>query len=138
MGSNRADRCRRVADKSAAISAREDRSTGRTPSVLALGNCVFASNKAENGSRRSTLTPEPVVASPPWRRQGTSGRTVGVWVYPADPYPTGIIWRKVDTTLALERYFRAMFAKRAERKLVAQIAERRRGWMQRISGAKSQ
>jgi hypothetical protein len=42
------------------------------------------------------------------------------------PHPTGIIWRKVDTTLVPERYFRSMFAKRAERKLVAQFAERRR------------
>ncbi len=56
------------ANKSAAISAGEDRSRHRTPNVLAVGHGVFASNIAENESRRSTLTPEPVFASPPWQR----------------------------------------------------------------------
>lgn len=52
-----------------------------------------------------------------------------MWVYAVDPHATGIIWRKIDTTLVLERYFRSMFGKRAGRKLVAQIAERKRGWI---------
>jgi hypothetical protein len=36
--------------------------------VLALGQRGFVSNIAENGCRRSTRTPELVVALPPWRR----------------------------------------------------------------------
>ena len=51
---------------------------------------------------------------------------------------TEVIWRKVDSTFVPERYVRSMFPKRAGHKLVAQITESRRGWMQRISGARSQ
>lgn len=51
-----------------AISAGEDRSRHRTPTVLAVGHGVFASNIAENESRRSALTPKSAFASPPWRR----------------------------------------------------------------------
>ncbi len=125
MGSSRADRCRRAADKPAAIPAGGDRSTRRAPGVLASGHRVFA-NIVEHRRRRSTRTPVLVVALLLWRREARPAALLGSGVYPAGPHPTGVIWRKVDATFVPERYARSMFSKRARHKLVAWIAERSR------------